>query len=71
MKYAFMRDHRSEFLIGVMCDILEASRSGFFAWIKRDHGAKAAKRLELVRQIEQIHLGSRGTYGSPRVLQVL
>ena len=66
-----MCDHRREFPVTIMCAVLEVSRSGFSSWTKRDHAAKAGKRHELVRQIEQIHQGSRGTYGSPRVLRVL
>jgi putative transposase len=71
VKYAFMRDHRREFAVEAMCRVLGASKSGFYAWLGRDHDAKAAKRLALVRRIADIHKASRRTYGSPRVFQEL
>jgi len=54
-----------------MCHVLDVSRSGYFDWSKRDHETKAAKKLALVKLVEEIHLGSRRTYGSPRILPVL
>jgi putative transposase len=54
-----------------MCDVLDVSRSGFFDWSKRDHEAKNAAKMALVKLVEDIHLGSRQTYGSPRILRVL
>jgi len=40
-------------------------------WSKRNHETKAAAKLALVRLVEDIHKGSRGAYGSPRILPVL
>jgi putative transposase len=50
-----------------MCDILELSRSGYYAWIDRPASASQARRAELDEQIRQVHVGSRGLYGSPRI----
>ena len=71
MKYAFIRDHRNEFTITAMCRVLVASKSGYFAWLKRDHDASEMRRLALVRTISEIHRGSRRNYGSPRIFKVL
>lgn len=71
MKYAFILKHRGEFPVSVMCAVLDVSRSGYFDWSKRDHESKAAAKLTLVRLVEDIHKGSRRTYGSPRILPVL
>ena len=54
-----------------MCKFFKVSESGYYAWRKRDKGEKEIQELSLVRKIEQIHQGSRGTYGSPRILRVL
>ena len=35
MKFAFIAEHRREFKITHMCGMLGVSRSGFFAWLKR------------------------------------
>jgi transposase InsO family protein len=66
-----MKANEGEFPVSFMCSIFDVSDSGYYAWRKRDKSVVAAKEFELVRKIEQIHLGSRGTYGSPRVLRVL
>jgi transposase InsO family protein len=54
-----------------MCEHFGVSPSGYYAWKKRDDSEKEADKLSLVRKIEEIHMGSRGTYGSPRVFNVL
>lgn len=54
-----------------MCKIFGVSASGYYTWRKRDRIQKETEELSLVRKIEQIHQGSRGTYGSPRILRVL
>jgi putative transposase len=47
------------------------SRSGFYAWQRRDVSPRAVADQELAQRIEVIHQGSRGRYGSPRVHAVL
>ena len=54
-----------------MCDVLSVSRSGYYAWKTRDNSKKELKLLDLKRKIEGIFMGSKKTYGSPRVFQVL
>jgi len=50
-----------------MCSILEVSRAGFYAWQKRPPGIKSRRKGELLIQIRQAHVQSRGIYGSPRI----
>ena len=71
MKYAFIRDHRDEFDVQAMCEILGASKSGYYDWLTRDHTGKENRLLELKIAIERAFEGSRGTYGSPRIYQAL
>jgi putative transposase len=66
-----MSEHEGVWPLELMVKIFGVSRSGYSAWRKRDHSKKEQAELKLVRVIEQVHQGSRGTYGSPRVLQVL
>lgn len=47
------------------------SRSGFYTWLERDPSAREQERLRIKRNIEEIFMGSRQTYGSPRVWEVL
>ncbi len=66
-----MRAREKEFPVGFMAKIFGVSKSGYYAWKKQNHQEKEEKELTLVRKIEEIHLGSRKSYGSPRVFKVL
>ena len=50
-----------------MCEVLQVSRSGYYAWLRRPPSKHSMQNKQLVQQIEDIHQQSRGTYGSPRV----
>jgi transposase InsO family protein len=54
-----------------MCKALFVSESGYHSWRKRPPSTRAANELKLIRLIEKAHMGSRKTYGSPRVHAVL
>lgn len=54
-----------------MCEKLEVSRSGFYAWLRRPASAHRQRDLELVRRIETHFNESAGTYGSPRIHALL
>jgi putative transposase len=62
-----MHQHRGEFEVSSMCQILQVSRSGYYAWIDRPQSARDQHQVELTRQIRQVHQDSYGTYGSPRI----
>jgi putative transposase len=47
--------------------VLGVSRSGFHAWERRAPSNRALADAWLVEKIRQVHVSSRGTYGSPRV----
>ena len=47
--------------------VLDVSRSGYYAWRNRGPSKRAQKDAMLTEKIREIHDGSRGTYGSPRV----
>jgi transposase InsO family protein len=55
----------------VLCDVLEVSRSGFYAWKERPASPRALEDTELVAEIKAAHEAGRGAYGSPRVHRVL
>lgn len=59
------------FPITTMCEILEVSRSGYYAWKDRSESARDAKNRVLVVDIRAAFERSEQTYGSPRVYRVL
>ena len=53
------------------CEMVEASRSGYYDWLGRPHSERAAENARLVEDIKRVHEQSRGLYGSPRVPEKL
>ena len=54
-----------------MCERLEVSRSGFYAWLKRPRSVHQRRDQALARRIESHFEESAGTYGSPRIHALL
>jgi putative transposase len=54
-----------------MCSHLQVSPAGFYAWCNREPSARAQRDAGLLVRVQQIHLASRGYYGSPRVRAAL
>lgn len=72
MKFRFIREQLCpQFPVEVCCEVLEVSRSGYYAWRDRPDSARAKRREELAEKIRAVHKENRGVYGSPRVFQVL
>jgi putative transposase len=71
VKFAFIKAHLSAFEIAVVCQVLEVSRSGYYAWLRRPASVRARRREELAVWIKQAHELNRRVYGSPRVCRVL
>lgn len=71
MKYAFIRDHRADFPVRILCAVLGVSRSGFYRWAREPVGRVRRRREALLARIRAVHQRSRATYGSPRVQRAL
>lgn len=67
MRFGFIRDHRDEFRIRKMCEVLEVSVSGFYAWWGRPESPRSQANRLLLREICLAHERARQTYGSPRM----
>jgi len=62
-----MSVHQAEFSIRTMARVLKVSASGYYAWRSRPASVRATADADLTRRIRTIHVGSRATYGAPRV----
>ena len=67
MRYAFIKEHRTEFRITSMCRVLRIHRSGFYAWLKKPISDRSQKDYTLYRHIHHFWKESEQTYGSPRI----
>ena len=54
-----------------MLRVLNVSKSGFYAWLKRLTSPRATKNAVLLEEIKAVHNVSRGSYGNPRVTAAL
>ena len=71
MKFAFIDEEKATWPVDVLCDVLDVSRSGFYAWKVRPPSPRALEDAGLVVEIKAAHKAGRGAYGSPRVLRAL
>lgn len=71
MKVEFIRGHRDEFDITVMCRLLGISRSGYYAAIARPASRRSIANQQLSEQIQSAFDAHRQVYGSPRLWRSL
>jgi transposase InsO family protein len=71
VKFAFIKEHLTAFALGIVCEVLQVSRSGYYAWLKRPESPRAKRRIELAEKIKTVHEANRSVYGSPRVFNAL
>src|SRR2546421_4648528 len=67
MRFAFIKQHRGNWPLRVICRILQVSRSGFYAWRNHSMSQREKRSSDLLEKIKAVHQHSRLTYGSPRV----
>lgn len=66
-----MKANQAEHSVAVLCRVLRISKSGYYAWLRREPCERKRRDGELVGFIHAIHKTSRATYGSPRILREL
>jgi putative transposase len=71
MRFQFIDDHQEEFPVRRMCDELNVSSSGYYAWHTRPASAREMANEELYNEIEVVYNDNHGVYGSPRIYREL
>lgn len=71
MRYRFIDEHRGQWPVRLMCEVLQVSPGGYYTW--RDHpvSARQQRRQVLKAEIEAIHHEFKERYGSPRIHEEL
>jgi putative transposase len=67
MKYLFIADHQNEFPVIRLCQVLNVSESGYYAWCKREPSQRKREDERLGKRIEDAYQNNRRVYGSPRL----
>ena len=67
MKFVFISAKKAQYPVRLLCELLDVSRSGYYAWIDRPAAPKMTSDARLVIEIKAAMVRGRGAYGSPRV----
>jgi hypothetical protein len=71
VSYALICEHVADFPIQVLCEVLDVSRSGYYAWAIRLESARVVEDRAVAAEIRAAHTASRGRFGSPRMHDAL
>ena len=71
MKFQFVALHSQQYAVTLLCQALEVSVSGYYAWCQREVSEHQREDARLSAEIQQIFLEHRQVYGSPRIHAVL
>ena len=63
--------HTASVTVKLLCDTVEVSKSGYYAWTKRPASERANENETLLVRIRALHDISKQTYGSPRMTAAL
>ena len=67
MKYQFIENHRSEFTVTKMCQMLKISMSGYQHWKTREPSDQEVRREQLKQRIFELYIEHNGMAGSPMI----
>src|SRR5580765_1709942 len=67
VRFGWIHQQREQFEVSIMCQVLQVSRSGYYAWVARAPSSRRLRQEDLIGQIRRAHEFSDGTYGSPRI----
>ena len=67
MTFRFIDNHRQHWSVRLLCETLEVSTAGYYAWRQRPTSPQEQRRTALVVEIRAIHAEAKARYGSPRI----
>jgi putative transposase len=67
MTFRFIEEHRQRWPVRWLCEALEVSPAGYYAWRDRPASAQQQRRDTLLVAIRAVHAEAKARYGSPRI----
>ena len=67
MTFRFIEAHRDCWPVRLLCETLEVSPAGYYAWRGRPVSAQQQRRAALLVAIRAVHAEVKARYGSPRI----
>jgi putative transposase len=71
MRFRFIEDRRVDYPVTIICNLLDVSRAGYYAWRSRPESRRSAANRDLVADIKRVHRDTCERYGSPRIHEEL
>lgn len=71
MRYRRIEELSNEHDVRDLCELLEVTRSGYYAWRQRTQTARQVSNRMLAQEIKRLFEANRGRYGSPRITEAL
>ena len=68
MRYQFIREQRGEYCLERLCQAMEVSLSGYYAWLTRPESKRNQENKQIIKEIDR---QCPHSYGSPRIYQEL
>jgi transposase InsO family protein len=65
--YRFIDEHKDRWPVRLLCEALEVSPAGYYAWRQRPRSAREQRRGTLLAEVRAIHAEVKARYGSPRI----
>lgn len=67
MKYLAIQRYSSNFEVAKMCQIMNISRSGYYAFLKRPESERSKRQKKILDEIKIVHTENYEIYGAPRI----
>ena len=67
LAYEFIKAHRRQYPIEVMCRTLDVAPSGYYEWLQKPISDRALEDARLLTLIRASYKASHGIYGAPRI----
>jgi putative transposase len=67
MTFGFIEEHKAQWPLRLLCETLDVSTAGYYAWRQRPRSVQQQRRDALVVEIRAIHQEVKARYGSPRI----
>ncbi len=67
MTFRFIDAHKGHWPVRLLCETLEVSAAGYYAWRARPRGAQQQRQDALLVEMRAIHAQFKARYGSPRM----
>jgi putative transposase len=71
VKYAWIREHSDSLPVTTLCQVLEVSTSGYYAWLDREPSPRAQRHERIRQAVREVHAASHGVYGSEKIAREL